>query len=140
MSPADSKQPRPPRQPPRHPSIEVLLVEDEPSNQKVVTRMLEKLGCRVTLARDGSEGIRLAKEEVFDIVFMDIKMPLVDGITATRAIFAHFDDKPPFRVYALTANVTEETRQQCLEIGMSGFLLKPVRLEELAKCLETTPG
>ncbi len=108
----------------------VLVVEDNRVAQQVVSRMLERAQCKVTLAGSGGEGIEKALAHTFDLILMDMQMPGMDGLAATRAIrqAPHCQRVP---IVALTANTTDEDREACFRAGMQGFLSKPVHREDL---------
>jgi PAS domain S-box-containing protein len=113
--------------------IRILLVEDNAINQKVAARMLEKMGCHVDMAGNGHEALMMAAQLPYDVILMDVQMPEMDGITATRALRAKgFSDIP---IIALTANSRDEDKQECRAAGMSDFLSKPIRYEDLHTCL-----
>jgi PAS domain S-box-containing protein len=109
----------------------VLLVEDNPFNQKVATRLLETLGCRVTLAENGQRAVEAAAQERFDLVLMDCQMPVMDGLEAARRIRQLDDPCGQVPVVAMTANVLGEHRQKCLDAGMDDFASKPVNKKTL---------
>ncbi|MBD3319971.1 MAG: response regulator, partial [Chitinivibrionales bacterium] len=116
----------------------VLLVEDNETNQKVVLFMLNKLGCAVELAGNGKEAIRLLQQQPFDIVFMDIQMPVMDGIEATAAIRNSSMLPSEYRsvpIVAMTAHAREDDRRQCAETGMNGYITKPVTPEKLKEAM-----
>ena len=117
-----------PSQPP-----EVLVVEDNPVNQRVIQMLLQKIGCRSDVASNGHEAIQAMVRKTYPIVLMDLQMPEMDGITATREIRARWTNGP--KIVALTANAFEEDREQCLRAGMNDFLTKPVRLDQLAEVI-----
>jgi signal transduction histidine kinase len=112
--------------------LDVLLVEDNAVNRRVFQAMLHKLGCRVTLAEDGAQGVQAASNHAFDVILMDLQMPVVDGLEATRRLRAGGLRTP---IVALTANVTSEDRAACEAAGMDGFLPKPLPLGQLARAL-----
>jgi CheY-like chemotaxis protein len=116
------------------PGVAVLLVEDNLVNQRVAQKMLEKLGCRVTLAGHGGEAMERLAAERFDAVLMDCQMPHMDGFEATRRIrrMAGTGELP---VIALTAAAFPEDLSRCREAGMDDHLSKPVTLESLAGAL-----
>ncbi len=117
--------------------VRILLAEDNPTNQRVAMKLLERLGCEVTVANDGREAIDLYAEGDFVLVFMDCQMPGVDGFDATRGIReieARTGKRVP--ICALTANAMEGDRKHCLESGMDDFLAKPVRPAELRAAIE----
>jgi PAS domain S-box-containing protein len=115
------------------PGIRVLLVEDNAINQKVAARMLERMGCHVDMAGNGMESLVMAAQLPYDVILMDVQMPEMDGITATRSLRSQgFSDIP---IIALTANSRDEDKQECRAAGMSDFLSKPIRYEDLHACL-----
>lgn len=111
----------------------VLVAEDNEINQLVAQRMLDKLGCAVTLAENGLVAYELHEEQSFDLILMDLQMPVMDGLSATQRIMEA--DRPAPHIVAMTANVLEEERQRCIEAGMSDFLSKPVKIDNLRNCL-----
>ena len=116
--------------------LRVLLVDDNRINQKVAIRTLEKMGYRPDLATTGVEAVHAVETGGYDLVLMDVQMPEMDGIEATRHIRALDLDRQP-RIFAMTASVLERDRDECLEAGMDGFLVKPFRPADLARVLET---
>lgn len=113
----------------------VLLAEDNEVNRKVATRMLEKLGLTCLNVNNGEEAMEAVQRTPVDLVLMDINMPVLDGIQATRAIRALKDECNSVPILALTANAMMEDRRRCLEAGMNGFISKPIRLEQLRQAL-----
>lgn len=113
----------------------VLLAEDNAVNVMVAERHLKALGCSVVVARNGSEALERATSESFDIIFMDMQMPQVDGIQATRMIRAQERRDERVAIVALTANVSPEDRAQCAAAGMDDFIEKPLVKEALAQVL-----
>lgn len=107
------------------PGLRVLVAEDNAFNQIVTTAMLENVGAVVRVASDGLEALALLRSEPFDCVLMDVQMPLMDGLEATRRIRAD-PSLAPTRVIAMTANAWDEDRDQCLAAGMDDFVTKPV--------------
>ena len=116
-----------------------LVVEDNLVNQKVLVRILQKLGYAPHLAVDGQQAVDAFSDHTIDLVFMDLQMPVMDGLTATRLIRAmeHLPRRPI--IIAVTAAVTEEDRQTCFAAGMDGFIAKPATMEqimaEVRRCL-----
>ncbi len=131
--------PRPPRQ--RHPTVpgigarlRVLVAEDNAVNQKVIALMLERMGHRVDAVANGAEAVEALALAPYDVVLMDVQMPEVDGLAATRIIRTRESERRT-PVIALTANVTADDEQRCRDAGMDDFLAKPVRREYLAAAL-----
>jgi CheY-like chemotaxis protein len=120
-----------------HKGLRVLLVEDHPINQKLAINLIERAGHHVTLAQNGEEGLHVAMQHEFDLVFMDMQMPVMDGLEATRAIRAHALEHSKKRVpiVAMTANAMPSDRQACEDAGMDGFLSKPFKANELRAIL-----
>jgi len=118
------------------PRRRILLVEDNPVNARVATLMLRQLECPVTVAASGALALELLEDsrDDFDLVLMDVQMPDVDGIEATRTIRAREAQRglPAMPIIALTANAMKGDAERCLEAGMNGYLAKPVTLERLA--------
>jgi two-component system, sensor histidine kinase and response regulator len=112
---------------------EVLLVEDNFVNQKVATRFLERLGCRVKIASNGAKAVEMCAVEAFDIILMDLQMPVMDGFTATQRIRKGEAGKTRTPIVALTANAMTGQLEQCLAADMDGLVTKPledIRLRE----------
>jgi len=116
-------------------SIRVLLAEDNPVNQLVAVRMLERLNCRTDLANDGVEALTMAAQFSYDVVFMDVQMPNLDGLEATRRLRATPRGKGVY-VVAMTANAMQGDRERCIEAGMDDYLSKPVTPANLRQALE----
>ena len=134
---AKLKAPKTPVEPaPVGESLRVLVAEDNVVNQMVITSMLEKTGCKTTIAADGREAVDLYGRMAFDIVLMDISMPEMDGIEAT-AVIREMQAKTGMRtpVIGVTAHALAEDRQRCLDAGMDDYLPKPVKPDALARIL-----
>lgn len=116
----------------------ILLVEDNLNNQLVIRRTLEKLGYEVTVANNGKEGVAQFKALDIDCIIMDIQMPVMDGIEATRQIRKL--DKPYVPVIALTANGQKEIEEACFAVGMDSFLTKPISRQAMQQVLEEFLG
>lgn len=108
--------------------LNILLAEDNPVNQRIAKTILEKEGFYVTVANNGKEAIELLNKGKFDLVLMDVQMPEMDGLEATRKI-RQLGIKIP--IIALTANAFEEDRKRCLDAGMDAYLSKPIKMKEL---------
>jgi len=114
--------------PPAPSGYRVLLAEDNPVNQRLAIRLLEKNGCRVDLAVDGLAAVEMARTGAYDLIFMDCQMPKLDGFEATSAI-RRTHSHPP--IIALTANAILGDRERCLAAGMDDYLSKPIRQDQL---------
>lgn len=115
--------------------LRVLLVDDHPINRKSAALILQNMNCEVTAAQDGLEAQDLVRNQIFDLVFMDVQMPMMDGYEATQAIRrlgGRFEKLP---IVALTANAMEGDRERCLEAGMTDYLPKPMPKDALAAVL-----
>lgn len=116
--------------------LRILLVEDNAINQKVATRMLERLGYRADLAGNGQEAVDALRRQPYDVVFMDVQMPLMDGVEATQIIRQTIPlQKQPF-IIAMTANAMAGDRETYLAHGMDDYISKPVRVEDFVSKLE----
>jgi CheY-like chemotaxis protein len=111
----------------------VLLVEDNPVNQKLAVHLLSKLGCEVAVAANGAEGVAMASGVAFDLIYMDCQMPVMDGYAATRALRAEGVTTP---IVALTANAMAGDRERCLAAGMDDYVSKPLKASELVRTLQ----
>jgi two-component system sensor histidine kinase/response regulator len=122
----------------------VLLVEDNLVNQKVASRYLERMGCTVHIADNGLEGVQAFESGDFDLILMDVQMPVMDGLTATGKIreleaahpHAAREHKGRTPIIALTANAMRGDQERCEAAGMDGFLTKPLEIERLREMLE----
>jgi CheY-like chemotaxis protein len=114
--------------------LRILLAEDNPINQQLALIILTKMGYAPELAENGKEVLDRLREKHFDLIFMDIQMPEMDGLEATRIIRATHAVQP--LIIAMTANATREDREECLAEGMNDYLSKPVSLDELIQVLE----
>jgi len=117
--------------------LKILLAEDNVVNQRVLARMLEKLGWMVTVVSDGQEAITESGENVYDVILMDVQMPEMDGLTATMAIRSRERQiGGHIPIVALTAYAMQGDRERCLMAGMDDYLSKPVRVEDLQRIVE----
>lgn len=118
--------------------LRVLVAEDDPVNQALICALLKRLGISPDVVEDGEAALHLLGSKPYDLVLMDVQMPRLDGISATRALrkmpLAH---QP--RVIAVTANVLDDERAACLEAGVDEFLGKPYRAAELSRLVKATP-
>jgi CheY-like chemotaxis protein len=117
-------------------ALAVLLVEDHDGNRQIAKLMLQELGLQADEAATGLEAIARAAERRYDVILMDLQMPGLDGLEATRRILAMRQDPAPVMV-AMTASVTTTDEQRCRAAGLSIFLPKPVQLDALADVLAT---
>ena len=115
--------------------LRVLIAEDNLVNQKVALRFLARLGYQATLAGNGREALQLLDEQRYDLVLMDMQMPEMDGLTATREIRLRYPAARQPRIFALTANAVTGDRELCLEAGMDDYLSKPVKLENIEQLI-----
>jgi|CXWL01.1.fsa_nt_gi PAS domain S-box-containing protein len=114
----------------------ILLAEDNAVNQKVALHMLTKLGYRADVAANGLEVLAALQRQTYDVILMDMQMPEMDGLEATRRIIqTHPTRRQRPWIIALTANAMEGDREICLEVGMDDFLSKPIRREEMAAAI-----
>ncbi len=120
--------------------LSILVVEDNELNQKVITFSLRKLDCEVKVANNGLEGYELFKKHKFDVVLMDIMMPVMDGFESTKNIRKYEKEQgvnSPANIIAVTANTLDNDRDKCIAGGMNDFMAKPFNLERLKEILST---
>jgi CheY-like chemotaxis protein len=117
-------------------ALRVLLAEDNVINQKVAFRMLERLGYRADVAANGVEVLQALRRQPYDVVLMDVQMPEMDGLEATRQIRASFAPDAQPCVIAVTANAMTGDRERCLEAGADDYLAKPVDVHALSEALQ----
>ena len=117
-------------------SLNVLLVEDNPINQKLAITLLARWGHRVSVAENGAEALEQVVGQAFDVVLMDMMMPVMDGLEATRRIRALPGPAASVPIVAMTANAMESDRQRCLAAGMTDYISKPIRAQELQGLLQ----
>lgn len=118
-----------------HFNLHILVAEDNPVNQMIARKMLEKLGCSVVTVDNGIKALEALDQKRFDLVLMDCMMPEMDGYEATRQIRASGKLNADIPIIAFTANEAESDRQICEQAGMNDFIHKPVRLPEMQKLL-----
>ena len=116
------------------------MVEDNELNREIATAIMEEIGLDVDCVEDGTDAVNImssAEGRKYDLIFMDIQMPKMDGYTATREIRTLNDPKcANIPIIAMTANAFEEDKKEALECGMDGFLSKPIVMEELLAALQ----
>ena len=118
----------------RHP-LRILLAEDNVVNQKLALRFLEQMGYRADIASNGLEAVESVERQPYDVVLMDVQMPEMDGLEATRRICARWRRGERPRIVAMTANAMQGDREMCLAAGMDDYLTKPIRVERLVEAL-----
>jgi signal transduction histidine kinase/CheY-like chemotaxis protein/ligand-binding sensor domain-containing protein len=115
--------------------LSILIAEDNPVNQKLAERVLMKLGYKPDIAVNGLEAVASLKKTEYDIIFMDVQMPEMDGLEATRTIRSMSEPQPV--IIAMTANAMQGDREMCLDAGMDDYISKPIKLENLVALIET---
>ena len=114
--------------------LKILIAEDNPLNQKWTSKILSKLGYQTEIAQNGKEVLEVVSTRQYDLILMDVQMPEMDGLEATRMIRLCLDTQPV--IIAMTANVMQGDRQDCMQSGMDDYISKPVELNELVAMLE----
>jgi PAS domain S-box-containing protein len=117
-------------------ALRILLAEDNAMNQKVALRLLEQLGYRADVANNGLEAIEALGRQPYDVVLMDVQMPELDGLDATRQICERWPEETRPHIIAMTANALPEDREACFAAGMNDYVAKPIRAEELVAALK----
>ena len=120
--------------------VSILVAEDSESNQDLLALYFKKTSCILDFADNGRQAVDKFKGSRYDLVLMDIFMPVMDGLEATREIraFEKENDRPAVPVVAVTASAFEEDRQQSIDAGCSGFLAKPIRKADVFECVVRT--
>ena len=113
-------------------SAYILVAEDNLVNQKMVVRMLEKMGCRVDLAANGAEAVKRAVPSTYDLIFMDCQMPEMDGYEAAAEIRRRENGSKHTPIIAMTAHAMPGDREKCLQAGMDDYIPKPIKRESLS--------
>jgi CheY-like chemotaxis protein len=116
-------------------SLRILLAEDNAMNQKVALRLLERLGYRADVASNGLEALAALERQPYDVVLMDVQMPELDGLDASRRICERWPPESRPHIIAMTANALPEDREACFAAGMNDYVAKPIRGDELATAL-----
>ncbi|MEN1758900.1 PAS domain-containing hybrid sensor histidine kinase/response regulator [Anoxynatronum sibiricum] len=114
----------------------ILVVEDQETNRKMLELMLKKRGYSFEMANDGNEAVAMFREADYSLILMDVQMPGMNGLEATRQIRSLRNKKSP-KIVAVTAHVTEEDRRQCMDAGMDAFLEKPIDFHQLIAAIDT---
>jgi len=122
----------------RHP-LRILLAEDNHTNQVLALALLDRLGYRADVAGNGVEVLKTLQRQSYDVILMDVQMPEMDGLEATREVRRSFDPACQPRIIALTADAMKEDRERCLAAGMDDYVSKPIQVSELVSALNRTP-
>nr|WP_242041904.1 response regulator [Alkalinema sp. FACHB-956] len=121
----------------QHP-LRILLVEDNAVNQKLAIQLLKRLGYRADIASNGLEALDAVQRQTYDLIFMDVQMPEMDGLTATQELCKRYAAHQRPRIVAMTANAMAGDREKCLNAGMDDYVSKPVRIKNLVQALKNT--
>src|SRR5436190_1233437 len=116
--------------------LRILLADDNPINQKVGLSVLHKLGYRADVANNGLDVLKALEQKAYDILFLDVQMPEMDGLEAARHICERWSPEKRPRIIAMTGNALMGDREKCLESGMDDYISKPVRIGDLQAALE----
>jgi CheY-like chemotaxis protein len=123
-----------------HGPLSILVAEDNAINQRIILKLIERLGYSADLARDGTEAVRAALGRPYDVIFMDVQMPRMDGLEAAREIRKQsLAGRQPY-IVALTAHATTDDRRTCLEAGMDDYFTKPIDVDALGRTLHRLCG
>ena len=123
----------------RHP-LRILVAEDNVVNQKLALRILQQMGYRADLASNGIEAIESIERQTYDVVLMDVQMPEMDGLEASRRITTKWSAAERPRIVAMTANAMAGDREECLAAGMDDYITKPIRVDQLVEALNHVPA
>jgi CheY-like chemotaxis protein len=114
--------------------LNILLVEDNKINQLSATKIFAKLGYVIDLANNGEKGVEAATQQAYDIIFMDMQMPVMDGVCAAKKIIElQPNSHPP--IVAITANVLSDDKQKCFDAGMIDFIRKPINVADIVRVI-----
>lgn len=113
----------------------ILVVEDHPANQKYVQKLFSKLGYTVDLASNGREAVGMALTTSYDLIFMDIQMPIMDGIQASYEILGSLEEEEQPTIIALTGSAEPEAQEKCLDVGMKDIIWKPVKRDQVVEAI-----
>jgi signal transduction histidine kinase/CheY-like chemotaxis protein len=119
--------------------LRILLAEDNAVNRKLALRLLERMGHQADVVEDGQAAVDALETTDYDLILMDVQMPRLDGLEATRRLRARWPSRP-LRIVGLTANAMAGDREECLAAGMDDYVSKPIRPEELARAITATPA
>ncbi len=119
--------------------MHILLAEDNPVNQKVALRMLERIGFSAEVANNGVEALAALERSHYDVILMDMQMPEMDGLEATRRIVEKYPEPERPYIIALTANAMQGDRERCIAAGMNDYISKPIRMEDLHEAFDRCP-
>lgn len=119
----------------QHLPLRILLAEDNKVNQRIALLILKQLGYQADAVDNGVEVLRSLRHQIYDVVLMDLQMPEMDGLTATRHIYQEWPSGQRPQIIAMTASVTQDDWEQCLEAGMNDYISKPIQIEKLVKAL-----
>ena len=114
--------------------LRILIAEDNITNAQIASMFLKKMGYKTDIAKNGQEALEIVSEANYDLIFMDVQMPVMDGLEATRMIRLCLNEQPV--IIAMTANAMQGDRQECLQAGMDDYISKPIKIEEMNKMLE----
>lgn len=114
--------------------LSILVVEDNNINQVIAKKMFSQLGYLVAVAADGEKAVQVTQNKKFDVVYMDMQMPIMDGVTATKIILDEQQNNPPY-IVAMTANVLQEDRDRCSAAGMKDFIGKPIAIDDIKRTI-----
>jgi len=117
-------------------NIKILVVEDHFINQELMKEMLDRLECQVDTAENGREALEQIGTNDYDVIFMDLQMPEMDGLEATRKIREIQEGKKKTPIIALTANAMQGDQKKCLDAGMDDYLSKPFEVKDIEKLLD----
>jgi CheY-like chemotaxis protein len=115
--------------------LQILLAEDNVINQKLIIQLMNKMGYYPDIASNGAEAIMMLEKKEYDILFMDVQMPVMDGLEATRTIISNWPKPQRPHIIAMTANVMDGDKEKCLEAGMVDYLSKPIKFNEVQEAL-----
>jgi CheY-like chemotaxis protein len=116
--------------------LQILLVEDNPFNQLIATTLLKKLGYQPDLAKNGLEALQAIQTQTYGLILMDIQMPEMDGLTATKLI-RQSPENSHLRIVAMTANAMPEDQQACFDAGMDDYVSKPIDIQEIIQLVSS---